>query len=296
MELRHIRYFLAVAEDQNFTRAAARIGIGQPPLSQQIRDLEEELGAPLFHRVPHGAELTEAGRAFLVEARATLAAAERAKLAAQRAHRGDTGSLALGLTGASTFNAVVAGTIRAFRRTWPGVLLSLEEHNTKRLVERLARGELDAAFLRPGAAEMEGLSLRRFPDEPMVIALPAGHPLAAQERMPLAALAGEPFILYPFPRIIGSSLYDEVVAACRACGFEPVAGQEAPQITSVVNLVAAELGVSVVPASIAQVQLEGVVYRQIEGHAPVARLALATPRRGVSPVTRNLLSLVGGAS
>ena len=115
MELRHIRYFLAVAEECNFTRAAAKLGIGQPPLSQQIRDLEAEVGAALFHRVPHGAELTAAGEAFLGEAKASLAAAEKAKLAAQRANRGETGRLALGFTASSAFNTVVSATIRRFQ-------------------------------------------------------------------------------------------------------------------------------------------------------------------------------------
>src|SRR5262249_58539731 len=115
MELRHIRYFLAVAEEGNFTRAAAKLGIGQPPLSQQIRDLEAEIGAALFHRVPHGAELTAAGEAFLSEAKASLASAERAKLAAQRANRGETGRLALGFTASSAFNPVVSATIRRFQ-------------------------------------------------------------------------------------------------------------------------------------------------------------------------------------
>jgi DNA-binding transcriptional LysR family regulator len=124
MELRHLRYFLAVAEESNFTRAAAKLGIGQPPLSQQVRDLENEIGAALFHRVPHGAELTEAGVAFLPEARAAIASAEKAKLAAQRATRGETGRLALGFTASSAFNTAVSGTIRRFRGQWPDVDLS----------------------------------------------------------------------------------------------------------------------------------------------------------------------------
>jgi DNA-binding transcriptional LysR family regulator len=290
MELRHLRYFVAVAEELNFTRAAARLGIGQPPLSQQIRDLETELGTLLFHRVPHGAELTEAGREFLGEARGVLSAAERAKEVARRAHRGEIGRLALGFTGSAAFNPRVSATIRNFRRSWPTVLLSLEEMNTFRLLERLMRGDLDAAFIRPGAQDPEGVRLRRLPPEPMLIALPASHALAAEQALPLTALAGEPFVL--FPRGVGLSLYDQIVDSCRRSGFDPVIGQEAPQISSVVNLVAADLGVSIVPQSIAQIALEGVVYRPILGLAPTASLALATPRDGHSPLIRNLLSLL----
>ncbi|MBY3050909.1 LysR family transcriptional regulator [Rhizobium laguerreae] len=290
MELRHLRYFLAVAEEGNFTRAAGKLGIGQPPLSQQIRDLESEVGAALFHRVPHGAELTAAGAAFLGEAKASLAAAEKAKLAAQSANRGETGRLSLGFTASSAFNPVVSTTIRRFRAYWPEVQLSLTEMNTLALMQKLERGELDATFMRPSLDDPAGIRLRRLPDEPMVIALPASHPLARRSELPLAALADEPFIL--FPRLVGLSLYDDVVLACRKAGFELTVAQEAPQISSVVNLVAADLGVSIVPASISQIKLEGVAYRPIEGPPAVARLALAILKTHRSPVTENLISLL----
>jgi DNA-binding transcriptional LysR family regulator len=290
MELRHLRYFLAVAEEGNFTRAAGKLGIGQPPLSQQIRDLEREVGAALFHRVPHGAELTAAGAAFLGEAKASLAAAEKAKLAAQSANRGETGRLSLGFTASSAFNPVVSTTIRRFRARWPEVQLALTEMNTLALMQKLERGELDATFMRPGLDDPAGIRLRRLPDEPMVIALPASHPLARRSKLPLAALVDEPFIL--FPRLVGLSLYDDVVLACRKAGFELTVAQEAPQISSVVNLVAADLGVSIVPASISQIKLEGAAYRPIEGPPAVARLALAILKTHRSPVTENLMSLL----
>ncbi|MBB4230406.1 LysR family transcriptional regulator [Rhizobium mongolense] len=290
MELRHIRYFLAVAEEGNFTRAAGKLGIGQPPLSQQIRDLEAEIGAALFHRVPHGAELTAAGEAFFGEAKASLASAEKAKLAAQRANRGETGKLALGFTASSAFNPVVSATIRRFRAQWPEVRLSLTEMNTLALMEKLNRGELDATFMRPSLDDPPGVRLKRLDDEPMVVALPANHPLAKYERLSLALLSNEPFIL--FPRLVGLSLFDDVVLACRKAGFELTVAQEAPQISSVVNLVAAELGVSIVPASIAQIRLDGVAYRPIDGPPAVARLALAVLKTQRSPVTENLMSLL----
>jgi len=290
MELRHIRYFLAVAEAGNFTRAAQALGIGQPPLSQQIRDLENEIGVQLFHRVPHGAELTAAGAAFLQEAKGAVAAAERAKLAALRASRGETGRLTLGFTASAAFTPAVSSTIRRFRATWPDVDLSLTEMNSNLLLERLMRGELDAVFIRPGLEDPKDVRLRRLPDEPMLVALPVQHRLAAHRRLPLSALAGEPFVV--FPRRVGLSLYNDIVLACRAAGFELNVRQEAPQMTAVVNLVAADLGISVVPASLAQIRLEGVTYRPLEGEPLVARLALAMLRNQRSPMTENLESLL----
>ncbi|HZC95057.1 MAG TPA: LysR family transcriptional regulator, partial [Bradyrhizobium sp.] len=181
MELRHIRYFLAVAEERHFTRAAAKVGIGQPPLSQQIKDLEAEIGASLFHRVAHGAELTTAGEAFLQAVKEMPTLAERATKAARRAARGETGSLRVGFTASATFNAVVPSAIRAFRRAYADVELMLEEANTTRLVAGLQDGSLDAAFLRPGATGSETLQLRLLSEEPMMVALPTGH-LAAKRK------------------------------------------------------------------------------------------------------------------
>lgn len=290
MELRHLRYFLAVAEEGNFTRAAAKLGIGQPPLSQQIRDLENEIGVALFHRVPHGAELTAAGTAFLGEAKASLAAAEKAKLAAQGAARGETGRLALGFTASSAFNPVVSGTIRKFRARWPDVRLTLTEMNSHLLMEKLVRGEVDAAFIRPGLENPKDVRMKRLADEPMLIALPSHHPLAVHPKLPISALANEAFVL--FPRIVGLSLYDDVVEACRNAGFEMIVAQEAPQMPSVVNLVAADLGVSIVPAAIAQIKLAGVTYRPIEGEPLLARLGLVSMKNNRSPLIDNLISLL----
>jgi DNA-binding transcriptional LysR family regulator len=294
VELRHIRYFLAVAEERNFTRAAEKLGVGQPPVSQQIRDMEEELGAPLFHRVPHGAQLTEAGEAFLIEARSIIAGAERAKLAVQRAHRGQSGMLSLGLSGSAAFNPLVTEAIRRFRRRWPDVLLMLDEMTTMPLLERLGRGELDAVFIRPGLEDIEGIRLHRLDDEPMAVALPTRHNLARTRGLELKALALEPFIL--FRPAGGLSLYHEVIVACRMNGFDPVVGQVVPQISSALSLVSAELGVSVVPASITQIQVTGVTYRPIQGSTPVARLALAVRRDSGQIVLQNFIHALRGAA
>lgn len=288
MELRHIRYFLAVAQELNFTRAAALVHIGQPPLSQQIKDLEAEVGAPLFRRLAHGAELTAAGRAFLHQIESVLPQVERAKVAAQRAARGEIGSLHVGFTSSSAFSTVVPSAIRSFRRAYPEVDLSLEEAGTTRLTNALLKGELDVVFLRPGATISQDLQIRVLSEEPMLVALPTGHPAAAANEISLIDLRNEPFIL--FPPATGATLFDTIIAACRDAGFEPILGQSAPQIDSIVNLVAAELGVSLVPASMSHLHVSGVVYREIAGVAPIARLALAVRRGETSKVVRNFFT------
>ena len=288
MELRHIRYFLAVAREGNFTRAAAGLGIGQPPLSLQIKDLEQEVGALLFRRVAHGAELTPAGQAFLAVVGSMPDLAERGVRHAQRAARGEIGVVRVGFTASSAFNAVVPGTLRAFRRAYPGVELTLEEANTTRLTAGLDDGTLDIAFLRPEGASGRDLQLRLVSEEPMLLAIPAGHAVVGEDEVDLARLAEDRFIL--FPRSIGPTLYDTIMEACRKSGFDPHVDQVAPQISSIVNLVAAELGVSIVPASMSQLHVAGVVFRQIKGKAATARLALAYRKDNTSHLVRNFMA------
>lgn len=280
MELRHIRYFLAVAEEGNFTRAAARLGIGQPPLSLQIRDLEAEVGARLFYRLPHGAELTEAGHAFLEQVKAMPAQAANAALAARRAAKGETGSLSLGFTGSAIVNAIVPASIKAFRRAYPEVELKLEEGNALALLANLQQGRLDMAILRPSDSDPPDIHMQLLAHEPLVAALPSAHPQAGgQGSLDLAMLADTPFILTP--RSVGVSLNDATLKACRSAGFEPIAGQPAPHIASILTLVSAELGVALVPQSMRQLSVAGIVYRAIREPAP--QLELVVAYRGQHP-------------
>jgi DNA-binding transcriptional LysR family regulator len=273
MELRHIRYFLAVAEERHFTRAAQRLGIGQPPLSHQIKDLEREVGTPLFHRIPQGAELTEAGRAFEAGVRQIPGLVGEAVVAAQRAAAGETGRIRVGFTGSAAFNPRVPQAIRIYRRRFPDVELSLAEHNSIGLVEGLKNGSLDAAFLRPDAVDKQGLRLFHLADEPLIAALasarmPHGEPIRLEQ------LAEDAFILTP--RALGPTLFDATLEACRRAGFEPILGQSAPQVASVLALVAAELGVALVPESMRDASFRGVTYHDLTGNAPKVALALAT--------------------
>src|SRR6201996_3967191 len=288
IELRHVNYFLALAEEKHFTRAAERSGIQQPPFSRQIRDLEDMIGARLFSRTPNGAVLTEAGKAFLSAVQNIPNQIERAARDAQRAARGEVGSLRVGYTGSAAFNPVVSATIRSFRRNYPDVDLSLEEANTPRLVEGVKDGRYDVVFLRPGASGSADLQERLLVEEAMVAVLPADHALSGAKRVRLAALKDEPFILLPVAS--GPILHDEIYAACRRAGFEPSLGQMAPQIGSVINLVATGLGISLVPECMRCMQVPGVVFRALAGKGPVARLAVAL-RRGESAVTVRNFSL-----
>jgi DNA-binding transcriptional LysR family regulator len=268
MELRHLRYFIAVAEEGHITRASERLGIQQPPLSQQIRALERELDVQLFRRKPRGVELTDAGSAFLERARVILAEVERAFASTRRTARGEQGRVVVGFTGSAPFHPFVPRVIRSFREMSPLVSLVLEESGSSELVQGLHNESIDAAFIRSPVADVVELVVRPLLEEDMLVALPVGHPLADgsaldSPALPLASLANETFILYKRPG--GPGLYDTIITACRGAGFSPRVGQEAPRIISTLNLVAAGLGLSVVPASLRRLQMDGVVYRRLSG-------------------------------
>lgn len=293
MDLRHLRYFVAVAEEGHVTRAAERLGIQQPPLSQQIKALEAELEVQLFRRKPRGVELTEAGESLLVDARRILGEVEGALLRARRTARGELGRLAVGFTASAPFHPFVTRLLRDFRSTHPLVTMTLEEMGSSELVAAVQAERLDVAFIRPAVPPAEGLVFHELVQEPMVAALPANHPLAAQPRGPLrlAALAAEPFILYR--RASGPGLYDAIVSACRAAGFTPHTEQEAPRITATLNLVAAGLGVTLVPQSLSSQQAESIVYRPLGGSPRlVAPIRLVSRRTDHSAPARRFLALV----
>jgi DNA-binding transcriptional LysR family regulator len=285
IELRHLRYFVAVAEEGHVTRAAARLGLQQPPLSQQIGALERMVGVPLFHRRSRGVELTEAGRTFLDKTRRVLEDVEHALEAARRTARGEAGSLAVGFTSSAAFHPLVASVVRSFRRSAQEVTLTLEEGSSVELVDALRGDRLDAAFVRTPVAEASGIVIEPLLEEAMVAALPDQHRLLRGSRRPatrrlfrrriaLSDLADQTFILYRRPT--GPGLYDSIIAACHAAGFSPRVGQEAPRMASTLSLVAAGLGVSIIPASMCRLDTDGIAYCRLDG-APrlVAPLHLA---------------------
>jgi DNA-binding transcriptional LysR family regulator len=292
MELRHIRYFLAVAAEQNFTRAAERVGIGQPSLSLQIRDLERAVGARLFHRIPQGAELTEAGRAFHDLVCNIPDHVERATQIARRTARGESGALAVGYTNSSALNPVFAGALRSYRRAYPGVALSLKEDYSAHLIDDLLDGELDAVFVRQVEAETEHLKTRLISEEPLLAVLPSKHRAAKLTKLNLADLRDESFILHR--REDAPSVFDTVVAACRKVGFEPTLGPSVPQLVTIVQLVAAEVGVSLVAASLQAFQVKGAIFKEIHDVSPKTRLSLAWRRTDTSPFLKNFLTCAFG--
>jgi DNA-binding transcriptional LysR family regulator len=257
-DLRQLRYFVAVAEELHFGRAAERIGIAQPPLTQQIQKLEARLGCRLLDR-GRKTRLTEAGGALLGETRRILAQVERAVEVTRRAARGETGQLRIGAP-PSVLLTALPGAIRKYRRLYPNVQFTLRELSTSAIEDAIRRSELDLGFLRETLPEAPLVS-RVVLEEPVVAVLPASHPLAARKRLVLASLGSEPFVF--FPRPLGPAFYDKLVGFCMAAGFVPRVIQEATQWQTVVSFVEAGMGVSLAPGCVRRFRWEGVVYRRL---------------------------------
>src|SRR5215470_10365607 len=295
MEFRHLRYIIAVAEEGHITRAAERLGIAQPPLSRLIKAIEQEINVQLFRRVPRGVELTDAGRTFLAGARATFANLDRTLESARRTARGEEGQISVAFTSATAFHPLVPRVIRDFRETLPLVAVTLAESNSPELIECIESDRLDAAFIRSNIATSDGLVLHPLLEEPLVVALPKGHELArgqARAVLPLKRLSSETFV---FSRRYGGRalVRDTAFAACQAAGFSPRVGQEAPHVMSTLPLVAAGIGISIVPASLQHMNIRGVIYRRLTGGTQLKATLSLAPRRGdTSAVVRQFVDLV----
>lgn len=287
MELRSLRYFVALAEELHFGHAARRLSMTQPPLSQAIAGLERELGVRLFERTRRKVVLTHAGAAFLDAARGTLVRASQAVEAAQRAQRGEAGRLAVGYLAATAYTLLPL-VLRDFMKSFPGVKLELRELTLPQQIVALVKGDLDVGLVRPPVAEAE-LAAQTILEEPFVLALPARHPLAAQRRIAVQRLVDEPFIL--FPRQPGLVFHDLVMGYCLKHGFTPRVAQEANQTHTVVGLVSAGIGVALVPASTQKIGLEGVAYRPLREATPRSRTAVAWRRADASPVIAAFLDV-----
>jgi DNA-binding transcriptional LysR family regulator len=292
MDLTRLRYFVAVAEERHITRAAERLDMQQPPLSRQIRLMERELNVQLFRRLARGVELTSAGHALLPEAKALLARLDRAIETTRRAARGEQGSLCVGLAPTAPFNPLVPKTIRSFGEAFPMVSLVLEEGLSNEVVAKFNNDQMDVAFVRARQVHADGVAVTPLQEEPMVVALPTHHPMARNSKctvVTMKSLAADPFILIGPP---GTGLHDETVTACRSAGFTPRLGQPAPRITSTLSLVAAGLGIALVPSTMQSVRIAGIVYRRLQGVAPNAFLGLAFRRGDSSPVVKQFVSMV----
>ena len=288
MELRHLRYFVTLAEELHFGRAAEKLHISQPPLSMQIRALEQELGVMLFNRTQRHVALTQAGHALLGEARQVLVRVEQAVLITRRAGRGEIGELAVGFISVADYN-VLPVVLREFRRKYPLVNLTLREATTDTQVRDLLAGRLDVGFLLPPVTEptLESVAILR---EPLIAALPEKHPLATKPgKLALEKLKDAPFILFPRPNAPG--LYDDVVSCCKAAGFSPRVEQEAIQMQTIISLVSAELGVALVPASLTNLRRTGVIYKSLKQQSPLTEIHLAWRRGDELPALRVFVDL-----
>ncbi|MBG4726687.1 LysR family transcriptional regulator [Pseudomonas aeruginosa] len=291
MELRHLRYFIAVAEELHFGRAAERLGISQPPLSQQIQALEEEIGARLFERTNRRVELTDAGRLFLDESRQVLAQVDKAVLLARRAHLGELGELKIGFTSSAPFTSTIPSSIHAFRKAYPDVHLDLQEMSSRQVLKALLEESLQVGVIRPLALP-DAVHWGEWFREPLGAVLRADHPLAAgsEDGLAIAALAEEPFVF--FPRSYGTGLYDQVIALTRQAGFSPRIAQEASEAMTIIGLVSAGLGVSILPASFRRTRVDGVVYRTLSDPEATTAVWLVRRQNEGSPLALSFIDLV----
>lgn len=295
MELRRIQYFIAVAEECHFGRAAARLCMAQPPLSQQIKQLEAEMGVSLFTRSTRKVELTPAGVRFLERARHIVASIEDAVEEAARVSEGLLGTLAIGFTGSATYE-LLPSLARVLRAELPGIELDLRgEMLTPNQVCALLDGTLDMAFLRP-PVRSPGIDVRVLRREPLIAVLPDAHRLADRTKVNLAELRDECFITYPSHH--RSVVYEAVLDACQMAGFAPAQVHEVGETSTLVSFVAAGLGVALVPASVQHLQITGARYLPLAGNTREVELALATRLDDCSPLLARVRaraeSLIGG--
>ncbi|MFQ4143688.1 LysR family transcriptional regulator [Chlorogloeopsis sp. ULAP02] len=289
MELRHLRYFIAVAEELHFSRAAERLHIAQPPLSQQIQQLEAELGVELFDRkTKRQVQLTEAGRVFLREAYQLLAQLEEAIELTRSTGRGERGQLRVGFISSVTYD-VLPNILEAFHRQFPEVELILQELTTTEQEQALCNHRIQVGFVHL-PLEDDNLCWECIQQENLVVALPAIHPLAKQEQIVVRSLGDERFIL--FPRYLGIGLYDKIIALCKQGNFTPKVAQEAVQMQTIIGLVSAGMGIAIVPSSLQNLQRAGVVYKAIAQATPLVETAVVWQPEAETSVMRQFLKVV----
>ncbi len=290
MELRQLRYFVAVAEELHFRRAAARLHISQPPLSQQIHQLETEIGCTLLARTRRRVELTPAGEAFLHDARVVLGELDGAVATAQRIGSGQTGRLRVNFVG-SALLSIVPAAVQRFRTACPNVEIQIRERPTVDQIRAVIAGVVDVGLVRPPFDEQDELCAEVVLRERTVVALPSGHPLTALRRVPLRRLASEPLVL--FPRSQAPGFHDLLISSLAATGIAPRVVQYAPEMTTIVGLVAAGMGFSLVPASVSALGLQGVSYRPV-ARAPHSELIAITRANDSSPLVRTFIDRAKG--
>ena len=291
VDVRRLRYFLAVAEELHFGRAAERLAIAQPALSRQIASLEAAIGALLFDRTRSSTHLTPAGEALLPRARDILVRVADAARVARRASEGSIGTLQIGFVGSATFS-ILPGILNRFRTNFRDVDLVLHAMNTAELHGALIERSIDVAFARPEIRDPEIVNFVVH-REPLIVAMSENDPLSASSYVSISDLALRPFVLYPrYPR---PSFADTILQICRADGFSPDVAQETMEIQTALSLVSVGAGVSLVPESASEVQLNGVAYRPILGDVPQTQLSLAYRRDNRAAILAAFCALVRGS-
>lgn len=295
IDLRRLRYFIAVAEHLHFGRAAQALAVSQPPLSRQVQALEDDLGTRLLTRTQRSVKLTAAGAALLPEAKRLLRQAEALREQAGRAARGETGSLALGFISTAAYN-VLPELLATYRRAHPGVKLALQESTTDVQIALLRSGDLDVGLVLPPVDD-PSIEYRPLFRDKLIVALPAAWKQfrgrsgsgRASDRIALKSLAQEPFVL--FPRKAAPGLHDQIVGFCQRAGFSPRVEQEATQMQTIVSLVAGGMGVALVPSTMRQLQRTGVVYRQLADKSPEFEMGLAWKRGSALATAESFIAM-----
>ncbi|MGD0812661.1 MAG: LysR family transcriptional regulator [Verrucomicrobiota bacterium] len=289
MEVRHLKYFVAVAEELHFGRASERVGIAQPPFSQQIKKLEEEIGVPLLWRSKRHVELTAAGKVFLVEARKILAEAGKAADMARGAARGEIGQLSVGFVSSALYGEFTP-VFRIMRARHPEVALALQDMTSEEQVRAMKDNKLDVGLVRPPVPGAEGLAFEVVLREPFVVVLPKNHALARQKSLAVNDLAQESFLMVP--RSLGPGFYDQIIQLCAQSGFAPKVSLEISSAQTIVSLIAGGMGVSLVPYSLQHLRRTGVVYRPLKPPAPKTELAVMWRAEDSSPAVSLFLGII----
>lgn len=292
IDIHKLNAFVAVVEESNISKAAVRLHMQQPPLTRLIKSLEQELDTALLKRLPRGVEVTEAGKALYQEAITILAHAHSIPKRVKNIAQGLEGQINIGFTNSAGLHPFLPAVLRQFREQFPAVAIHLEEDSSTALTDAVINEKLDIVFLRkPAPIHTEVQSIHVL-DEPLIVALPSNHPLAGQEgAIRLVDLEPYEFVLYR--RIAGQDLFDNILANCYQAGFSPNIVQEAPRLTSSLNLIAAGIGLSIVPASIQDFWNKQIVYKSLEAKKPcIAPIYAICRAKGNSVRVEHFLSLI----
>lgn len=292
MDFHKLKAFVAVVEESNISRAAIRMNMQQPPLTRIIQQLEQELGATLLKRLPRGVEVTEAGKALYQEALTILAHAQAIPKRVQNIAQGLEGQINIGFTNSVGLHSFLPALLRQFREAFAAVSIHLEEDGSNSLIDSIINEKNDIVFLRKPAPIGLGLNSLHILDEPLIVAMPNNHPLAGVNT-PIQFLGLEPYDFVLYRRLAGQDLFDNILASCYQAGFSPNIVQEAPRLTSSLNLIAAGIGLSIVPEAIRDFWNKQIVYKTLQADTPCIAPIYAVYRKNLNNVRiQHLLKLL----